>query len=30
VASLAHYVMHRKIIIDLFEKALKKSEGEDA
>lgn len=30
VASLAHHVMHRKIIIDLFEKALKKSEGGDA
>lgn len=30
VASLAHHVMHRKIIIDLFEKALKKSEDGDA
>jgi hypothetical protein len=30
IASLAHHVMHRKIIIDLFEKALKKSEDGDA
>jgi len=30
VASLAHHVMHRKIIIDLFEKALKQSEGGDS
>lgn len=30
IASLAHYVMHRKIIIDLFEKALKKSLDGDA
>lgn len=30
VASLAHHVMHRKIIIELLEKALRKSEDGDA